>query len=239
VGKTHRDRLLQIRTNNMEKEKITPTPSVQVKNVYQKLSFVRAELVKRQIKKSGKNTYSNFIYYELGDFLPHINELNNEVGLMTRFNISPKSEYAPERAVLEVINVDKPEEKIIFDSETANVQIGVKANGTGGADPIQNLGGKITYMRRYLMMSAYEIGEADEVDAAKEQTPARPNELSISLEQFKYLKDSKTLTELSAKAKGMREKLGQTYYKSIAMHYARVSADIEKEEKVKKEEVKQ
>ena len=122
------------------------TPNIQVKNVYQKLAFVRAELVKRQIKKSGSNTYSHFVYYELGDFLPHINELNNEVGLMTKFNINPKTDTTPEEAVLEIINADKPEEKVYFSSQTENVQIGVNAQGKGGADPIQNLGGKITYM---------------------------------------------------------------------------------------------
>lgn len=233
MAKAHRDRLLQIIQNTMEKGKETGiTPNVQVKNVYQKLTFVRAELVKRQIKKSGKNTYSNFTYYELGDFLPHINELNNEVGLMTRFNIAPKTEYTQERAILEVINVDKPEEKIIFDSETANVQIGVNAAGKGGADPIQNLGGKITYMRRYLLMSAYEIGEADEVDAAK-QTPVSSSEMPISLEQYNFLRASKTKKELFDKVQAMKQKLGQKYYKNIATHYNNILQKMEEEAKAK------
>lgn len=194
------------------------TPNVQVKNVYQKLTFVRAELVKRQIKKSGKNAYQNFLYYELGDFLPHINELNNEAGLMTKFNITPKNDTRPEMAVLEIINVEKPEDKIVFDSETADVKIGSR-NGVGGAESIQNLGGKITYMRRYLMMSAYEIGEADEVDAPEKTNPTNPNELSLNADQIKHIMESKDLKELFPRTNELKRKLGQQYFKSIAIHY--------------------
>jgi hypothetical protein len=195
------------------------TSNVQVKNVYQKLAFVRAELVKRQIKKSGKNTYSNFTYYELTDFLPQINELNNQIGLMTRFNIIPKSEYSTEMARLEIINTDKPEEKIIFDSETQNVEIGKKRDGSGGAEAIQNLGGKITYMKRYLMMNAYEIGEADTVDATMKPGKTNPNELSLNSDQIKYIMESQNLKELFPRTNELKTKLGVQYYKSIAIHY--------------------
>lgn len=210
----------------MAGEEVVQTPSVQVKNVYQKLTLVRAELVKRNIRKSGKNTYSNFTYYELTDFLPHINELNNEVGLMTRFNIYSKTETAPELAVLEIINVDKPEDKVIFDSETQNVEIGKKKDGSGGAEAIQNLGGKITYMKRYLMMNAYEIGEADMVDATKE-VKSNPNELSLNAEQIKYIMTSENLRELFPRTNELKQKLGQQYFKSIAIHYNKRKGELE------------
>src|SRR3972149_9623008 len=127
-------------TNEKNKE-------IVVKNVYQKIQKVRRQLVELNLKKSGKNEYSRFTYYELGDFLPSLNKLMDENGLTTRFIIPHK-----DKAILEVINSDKPEEKIVFMSPTAEVEIGKKKDGTGGADPIQNLGGKITYMRRYLLM---------------------------------------------------------------------------------------
>jgi hypothetical protein len=208
------------------KPPVSQTPSVQVKNVYQKLALIRAELVKRQIKKSGKNTYSNFTYYELTDFLPHINELNNEVGVMTRFNIIPKTEYSQEKAILEIINVDKPEDKVVFESETQNVEIGKKRDGSGGAEAIQNLGGKITYMKRYLMMNAYEIGEADMVDATKE-VKSNPNELSLNVDQIKYIMTSKDLKELFPRTNELKMKLGQQYFKSIAIHYNKRKGEIE------------
>ena len=201
-------------------------PNIQEKNVYEKLSFIRAELVKRQIKKSGSNTYSHFVYYELGDFLPHINELNNEVGLMTRFNIIPKSGDSLEKAVLEIINVNKPEEKVVFDSETANVQIGAKANGTGGADPIQNLGGKITYMRRYLMMIAYEIGDVDSVDSKIGKAP-NANDLDLDPKEIKAIMDSKSFEELKNVCTKLKTVKGTHYHRSLMNHYSVKKEELE------------
>jgi hypothetical protein len=200
-------------------------PNIQVKNVYQKLSFVRAELVKRQIKKSGSNTYSHFVYYELGDFLPHINELNNEIGLMTKFNINPKNGETPEEAVLEIINTDKPEEKVFFSSLTENVQIGVNSQGKGGADPIQNLGGKITYMRRYLMMTAYEIGEADSVDAKTNKAP-NENEASIDPKDIKIIMETKNMGELFKICHDLRKRVDAKYHKSIMTYYTKRKEEL-------------
>ena len=42
-------------------------------NVYQKLQKVRVDVQKLNIKKSGKNAYANFSYFELKDFIPPVN----------------------------------------------------------------------------------------------------------------------------------------------------------------------
>ena len=168
-------------TNEKNKE-------IVVKNVYQKIQKVRRQLVELNLKKSGKNEYSRFTYYELGDFLPSLNKLMDENGLTTRFIIPHK-----DKAILEVINSDKPEEKIVFMSPTAEVEIGKKKDGTGGADPIQNLGGKITYMRRYLLMVAFEIVESDAVDAPKQANAPQLDSGSVS-----KIQAAKTLEELTS-----------------------------------------
>lgn len=131
-------------------------------NIYQKLQKARVELQDMKLKKTGKNTYSNFTYFELSDFLPAVNALNLKHGLFTKFNIIDSKDG--ELAVLSVINIQDPTEKIDFHTKTAEVEIGKKKDGTGGADPIQNLGGKRTYLRRYLFVSAYEIEESEIVD---------------------------------------------------------------------------
>ena len=43
-------------------------------NLYQKLQKVRVELQNSKLKKSGKNTFSKYEYFELGDFLPKVKE---------------------------------------------------------------------------------------------------------------------------------------------------------------------
>jgi hypothetical protein len=130
-------------------------------NVYEKLQSARVKLQNTTIKKSGKNKYANFEYFELSDFLPHVNEIFNEHKLTSVFNITS------EVATLEVINSEKPEEKISFCSPLVNADV-------KGAIGIQQLGATHTYFRRYMYLIALEIVEHDMVDAlpqsGKEQT---------------------------------------------------------------------
>ena len=159
-------------------------------NIYQKLATARVELQNMKIKKTGKNTYSGFSYYELSDFLVHINALNAQKGIVTRFNII--ADCGKEKAVLTLINVDEPQEKIDFTAPTAEVEIGKKKDGTGGAEPIQNLGGKITYMRRYMLFTAYEMVESDSVDSVNRELT---NE--VAEEDLQAINAAKSVDELT------------------------------------------
>jgi len=170
-----------------------------MKNLYQKLSEARFELQGLKLKKSGKNTYSNFEYYELGDFLPAINALCRKHGLFTRFNVV--TNRRTELAVLTVLNSENPEEKIDFVSPTAEVEIGKKKDGTGGAEPIQNLGGKITYMRRYMLFNAFEMVESDMVDSINKELAGELPEAEIE-----KINASKTFKELTAVCGKLKEK---------------------------------
>lgn len=124
------------------------------KNIYQKIQEIRLQLSKKSIKKSGKNTFANYEYFELSDFLNPLNELMDITGVMTQFILQDN------RAVLHIINSDKPEEKITFYTPIAS------AEGKG-TNAIQQLGSQITYLRRYLFMIAFEIAESDTVDNQK------------------------------------------------------------------------
>ena len=50
-------------------------------SVYKKLQQARLKLQSTALKKSGKNKFAGFEYFELGDFLPTIQTIFNEVGL--------------------------------------------------------------------------------------------------------------------------------------------------------------
>ena len=96
-------------------------------NIYKKIQKVKKELSERELKKSGKNDYSGFSYYELGDFLPSIIELCDKYGLFTKINFEKHysmksastnegkttSEYQPDGdiAILTIINSDNIEEQ--------------------------------------------------------------------------------------------------------------------------------
>lgn len=123
-------------------------------NIYEKLQSMRVALQALNIKKSGKNTYAGYEYFELGDFMPPINQLMKEHGVCSIVS------YGPEAATLTLINIEKPEESIVFSSPMAEATL-------KGAHPIQNLGAVETYQRRYLYMTAFEIVEADALDATQ------------------------------------------------------------------------
>lgn len=136
----------------------------QKKTIFQKLQECRVELQKMNLKKSGKNNFANFSYYELADFLPVVNDLFLNKGLFSLFNLKQ------DEATLTIINAEEPREReITFTSTVADLAI-------KGANAIQALGGTHTYLKRYLYMNALEIVEADLFDATsgKDESQAKP-----------------------------------------------------------------
>lgn len=127
-------------------------------NIYNKLAKARVMLQKSNLKKSGKNKFANYTYFELNDFLPRVNEIFDELGLFSQFYIDMDNSLGIEMAHLNITNADNISETVEFKSTTAEASI-------KGATPIQMLGGKHTYMRRYLWLACMEIVENDEQDA--------------------------------------------------------------------------
>lgn len=201
------------------------------KNVYQKIQTVRAELVKLNLKKTGKNDYSRFTYYELGDFLPSLNKLMDQHGLMTRFVIyPPKKDQMIERALLQVFNSENPKEVVDFVSQTAVVAIGVKkGDPTTGASAIQNLGGKITYMRRYMMMVAFEIVESDYVDQGTPETKVDKNSLKLDVVYLNKIKAAKDLDELAQVCNDIKKLKGPKYHKLLMEYYTKKKGELQNE----------
>jgi hypothetical protein len=103
--------------------------------VFKKLQTARYELSQANVKKSGHNSFGGWKYYELGDFIPTINKIFNNVGLCGVFTFG-------ETATL-----------TIYDTEdSASIQFStpiVYAESNKG-QPIQLLGSTHSYLRRYL-----------------------------------------------------------------------------------------
>lgn len=121
-------------------------------NVYEKLQKCRVELQNKSLKKSGNNKFAGYKYFELQDFLPEVNKLCLEHKLFTH------TSFTQDVATLNIINAEKPDEIITFTSPQAEVSL-------KGCHAIQNIGAVETYQRRYLLMLAFEIVEADKLDA--------------------------------------------------------------------------
>ena len=62
------------------------------KNLNESIISIRVKLQNAKLKKSGKNKFAGFDYFELSDFLPKLNELMLEEGVNDIFYI--KNDYA-------------------------------------------------------------------------------------------------------------------------------------------------
>ena len=127
--------------------------SEQKPNLLEKLGKSRIDFQAAEIKKTGKNSYVGFDYYELHDILPKINELS----LQYRFICAVS--FNSEMATLTITDIDDKSQSVTFTSPMAEVNL-------KGAHSIQNLGAVQTYMRRYLYMIAFEIVECDSFDGS-------------------------------------------------------------------------
>ena len=150
--------------------------------VHKKLMQARMLLQNAPLKKSGHNKFAGYSYFELGDFIPTINQIFNEVGLCGVVS------YDSEIASLTITDTDDGT-NIIITSPMADANL-------KGCHPIQNLGAVETYTRRYLWVTAMEIVEHDALDSSapiKEEkviiTPTQGAMDNIPEDEQIYLKE--------------------------------------------------
>ena len=107
---------------------------------------------RRPLKKSGKNKFAGYEYFELQDILPTAHDVFNKVGLCGVFSIFDNV------ASLQVYETDTGA-SISFQSPLVMAE-----NAKGQA--IQSMGSTHTYFRRYLWLMALELTEHDAVDSS-------------------------------------------------------------------------
>ena len=129
-------------------------------SVHKKLMQARVKLQSTEMKKSGLNKFAGYSYFELGDFIPHIQTIFNEIGLCGVVS------FDTTHATLCITDVDDGT-CIVITSPMAEANL-------KGAHPIQNLGAVESYQRRYLWMTAMEIVEHDIIDSAPAAEPVAP-----------------------------------------------------------------
>jgi len=128
-------------------------------SVHKKLMAARVKLQSTEMKKSGLNKFAGYSYFELGDFIPHIQTIFNEIGLCGVVS------FDTTHATLCITDVDDGT-CIVITSPMAEANL-------KGAHPIQNLGAVESYQRRYLWMTALEIVEHDIIDSAPAAEPVK------------------------------------------------------------------
>lgn len=120
-------------------------------SVYKKLQEARILLQNTKLNKSGKNKFAGYEYFELGDFLPQIQNICQKVGLCGVVSFTAQDAYL-------TLHDTDGEGFVTFTSPMSSAAL-------KGCHDVQNLGAVQTYLRRYLWTNAFEIVEHDALDA--------------------------------------------------------------------------
>lgn len=142
------------------------------KSLNESIISIRVKLQNAKLKKSGKNKFAGFDYFELADFLPKLNELMLEEGVNDRFYI--KDNYA-------ILELQKGEEIntytipfILFETPLTykkDKDGNFVKNKEGdyiqvpSMQDIQYLGALNTYYKRYLYLNAFGITDGEVIDS--------------------------------------------------------------------------
>lgn len=185
----------------MEKEKKveeqTTKKNVQ-RNLNESIIKIRVDLQNSKIKKSGKNKFANFDYFELSDFLPRLNELMLQEGINDNFKITN------DIATLILIKGEEKQEYtipfVIFDTpltykKDKNGNYLKDKNGdyiqVPSMQDIQYLGALNTYYKRYLYLNAFGITDGEIIDSMDNNDLKKANkEPNYRNELIKYCKEN-------------------------------------------------
>jgi hypothetical protein len=129
-------------------------------SVYKKLQEARILLQNTKLNKSGKNKFAGYEYFELGDFLPQIQNICKNVGLCGVLSFNHDMAY------LQITDVEDGT-SVMFTSPMSSAAL-------KGCHDVQNLGAVQTYLRRYLWTNAFEIVEHDALDATMGAESVKP-----------------------------------------------------------------
>jgi hypothetical protein len=139
---------------------MTKKDNIEGVSIYWKLSAARLMLQEQPLTKSGANKFAGYKYFELGDFLPAIQRIFNEVGLVDVIS------FTADTATLTLYDSDNGQ-SIVFTSPMGSANL-------KGCHEVQNIGATETYQRRYLYVTALAIVESDALDATTGNKDAEP-----------------------------------------------------------------
>ncbi|HII3686435.1 TPA: ERF family protein [Pasteurella multocida] len=146
-------------------------------SIYHKLAQARVKLQDKGLEKTGKNSFIKvkvyktghdgktyaydepMPYFELGDFLPEVNKIFEELKMCSVVSFTDKL------ATLTIFDSES-DGKIEFTSPMPTVPTLTKDGSPIPSNNLmQSIGALQTYQRRYLYMAALEIVECDAIDS--------------------------------------------------------------------------
>jgi len=111
-------------------------------SIHKKLMQARLKLQTADLKKSGHNKFAGYKYFELGDFLPTIQEISNEVGICGTVT------FYTDIAILTITDMDDATQFIEFKCPMSSAAL-------KGCHDVQNLGAVQTYLLLMLLLIVF------------------------------------------------------------------------------------
>lgn len=185
-------------------------------SVHKKLMQARLALQGKKLQKTGKNSFAGYQYFELGDFLPTVQEIFNDVGLCGVVS------FTSDIASLCIVDTD--------DGASITITSPFGSASLKGAHEIQNIGAVETYQRRYLWITAMEIVEHDALDAINGSDSGLPEKgLSPGTikSTLKSLEDSETMEDLKASFGAAWKSASESQQAALKEKYESVKSIIE------------
>ena len=162
-------------------------------SIFEKLNKARLQFQSMGVKKSGKNAYAGYSYYELSDIIPAINKIADELKFCCVIN------FTNDLATLDFCDLEK-DEKITFSSPMSSASL-------KGCHEVQNLGAVETYIKRYLYQNCFEIVEGDALDSTMNPAEDKKTEdVEVLIKQVNSMMNTFTDDQLDYANKAIAER---------------------------------
>ena len=171
----------------------------------EKIIKIKNRLYAEKIEKTGKNTFQNFNFFELRDFLPRLIQFMNEEEINDQFTIENNEA---------ILILNYKEEKNTYKIPFVMFDTPLNKAGKESMQPIQYLGALNTYYKRYLYLNAFSIAENDVIDAMEQtETKERKSTNNTNNNKNKELteEDRPMLIEYVNSHKEAYEKVTKTF----------------------------
>ena len=164
------------------------------KNLNESIIEIRVKLQNAKLKKSGKNKFAGFDYFELADFLPKLNELMLEEKINDRFYIKDGYAILEIQKGGEIATYQMPfvlfETPLTFKKDK-NGNLLKDKNGeyiqVPSMQDIQYLGALNTYYKRYLYLNAFGITDGEIIDSMNNDDLQQDKASEAQIEYIKKL----------------------------------------------------
>lgn len=164
-------------------------------NIYEKIVEISNEL---KVTMEGNNEFKGFKYFRPNDIAKAITPLEKKYKIILLFNlifIKEKDMYGGE---LIIANTDETEKSTI-PSEVI-LKFDIPLTSVAAASPAQNAGATLTYCKRYMIMSAFNIADNQaDPDADKGGESQKEKTFKALVENAKHATNALKLKEATIK----------------------------------------